>query len=159
MAINLAKVERKRGSLPRHTFRRETTMPRQAVDLPEAEVNARLRRPNVDDGEVLASILGLTNSIGQKALRGIQDKRNERDAADASFDLSTGQKDEERFAKSFAYREAYQREGAKNAVVTISQEAQQAAEEVLNDPLATLEDVHEAIEAVFARQGAGHRLT
>src|SRR5688500_5644497 len=112
--MNLAKVERRPKSLPQRTFRRETTMPRQGTDLPEAEINARIVRPNDNGAEELLRLLGAANDTAQKGLRKVQDEKNEGEAGEAALDFAAGEKDDERFAKSFAYREAYQREGAKN---------------------------------------------
>ena len=149
--MDLSKREVRNRSLPRQTFRRETTMPRQGTDLPAPEVNARIHRPDTSGADELTRILGLANTVGQKILGDIQEGKDTRDAADALLDFASDQKDDKRFTKSRAYRNAWQKAGAKKMALDISQEVSIAVEERLNDEddPATIEDINEIVEGIF----------
>lgn len=148
---NLATTELQAKSLPQRTFRRETTMPRQGTDAPDLEVNARIQRPDTSAADELSRVLGLVNEVGQGALKQIADERDKKDGAAASLDFATGVKDEERFGKSWAYYESYQREGAKNLAINIATQARELVQDRLNneDDPATPEDIDEVLEGVF----------
>jgi hypothetical protein len=153
--MNLAETEPHAPVRPRKTANRETTMPRGDTAQPEAEVNARIRRPAdpTSNAEALGRLLGVLSDAEQRAIGQDQERRDERDDADAALDFSEGKQNAERFAKSIAYRNAWQREGAKRLALTISAETTEAVKDRLNDSdnPATLEDIDGVIEGTFRK--------
>jgi murein DD-endopeptidase MepM/ murein hydrolase activator NlpD len=148
MARDLAKRDTPSRSLPQRTFRRETTMPRQGTDLPELGVFASIRRPDMSGADQLSKILGLVNETGQKIAGDIQEGKDKEDAADALLDFSMDTKDDERFAKSRAYRDAWQVEGAKQLAIDVSTDVTERFNDRLNDPNdpPTIEDMDSLFE-------------
>lgn len=149
--MDLAKREVRLRAQPQRTFRRETTMPRQATDRPEREVNARILRPDTSKGEQLASILGLANKVGQNILSDRKAVADERDAADAVLDFNADHQNQDRYKQSIAYRNSWQKAGAKKMALDISEEVSQAVNDRLNDldHPATLADVDAVVEGIF----------
>lgn len=150
---NLATRELRGNSLPQRTFRRETTMPRQATDRPDREVNARIRRPDMSGAEELQRILGLVQDTTNSVLNDVQAGRDKKDAAAAALDFASGSRDEKRFKNSLVYRDIYQREGAKKLSFDIGQEVTDAVNERINnsDNPATIEDIDAVIEGVYRK--------
>lgn len=155
MAYNLSKrVTRRPGTAtPQHTFRRETTMPRQGTDRPDRGVFTRIHRPNTDNADELARILGIANKVGQDIAADIQEGKNQEAAGQAAIDFNAGEQDEKLFAKSRAYRAAWQKQTAKKTARDIGNEVSEVYNELFNDPdnPPTLEEVEASIEAVFQR--------
>lgn len=157
MSFDLSKVEPKGGSTPIPTFNRETTMPRQSTDRPELEVNQKVIRPDTSSAEQLAKLLGVAVDVASAAFQQDQERRDNRDAAQAAIDFSEGNQDPQKFAKSRAYWAAWQLQGAKKVAVDIGAEAAQKVSERLNDSdhPATPEDIDQTIEAVFQNHTMG----
>jgi hypothetical protein len=153
--MDLAETEPHVPALPSKTFNREATIPRGDTEQPDAVIAARIRRPadSANSAEVLAKLLGVAAEAAQEALSQDQQRRDTRDAADAVMDFSEGSENAERFAKSVAYRNAWQRQGAKRLAVTISEDTRQAVQDRLNDSdnPATLEDIDGVIEDTFRK--------
>lgn len=151
--MDLSKRETPRNSIPSTTFNRETTMPRQATDLPERKVFASLQRPDMSASEQLSKLLGLVADTGTAIVGDIQEKHDKRDTAQAVFDFGTGHEDEAKYAKSRAYQSAWQLQGAKKLTLDVSEEVTKAVNEALSDPdhPATPEDIHALIEGIFEK--------
>lgn len=150
---NLAETEIRGTSLPQVTIYKKDVIPGARPASPELEVNAKIRRPNQDNAEQLQRILGLVNQVGGNIAGDIQAHQDEQNTAQAALDFSAGAKNDQRFAKSHAYRDSWQIQGAKQTAITIGTEAQQALEERLNDldHPATLADANAAIEGVLKK--------
>jgi murein DD-endopeptidase MepM/ murein hydrolase activator NlpD len=129
-------------------------MPRQATDLPGLEVNAQIHRADMSKADALSQLLGLANKTAQAAFSDVQEANNNADAAQALLDFGTNQKDDQRFAKSRAYRDAWQLQGAKKMAIDVSEEVTQKFNAALNDPdhPATLED----LDGIFEKTVAAH---
>lgn len=149
--MDLAKVDPRAGSTPDPAFHRETTAPRVSTDRPSREVNTRIYRPDTSAADQLAHILGVAADVASSAFAQHQAHIDNRDAANAALDFSSGSKDDKKFAASRAYRDSYQLEGAKKLAIDIGDEATQAVNDRLNnsDHPATPADVDAAIESVF----------
>jgi hypothetical protein len=129
-------------------------MPRGDTRAPEAEVDARIIPPDTSNSaEELAKLLGVAADAAATAFQQDKTRRDNRDAADAALDFSEGNQNADRFAKSIAYRNAWQRQGAKKLALDIGNAATQAVTERINDSdhPATLEDIDEAIEGTFRK--------
>jgi hypothetical protein len=149
--MDLAKADPRNVSLPQKTFRQDTTIPRGNTDRPAREVNARILRPDTSGADELARILGLANETGQNILGQVQARNDQKDVGAAAIDFAADHKDDTRFAKSRAYRDAWQLEGAKKLSIDIGDEVTQKVTERLNDSdnPATLEEIDGLIESVF----------
>jgi hypothetical protein len=129
-------------------------MPRGDTRAPEAEVDARIIPPDTSNSaEELAKLLGVAADAAATAFQQDKTRRDNRDAADAALEFSEGNQNADRFAKSIAYRNAWQRQGAKKLALDIGNAATQAVTERINDSdhPATLEDIDEAIEGTFRK--------
>jgi hypothetical protein len=135
-------------SRPQATFREETTLPRANTDLPGLEVNAQIHRADMSGAEELSRILGLGTKVAENIAGDVQDNKDNADAAAATLDFATGKRDDPRFAKSRAYRDAWQLQGAKKLAVDVSTEVTEKFNEALNDPdhPATLADLDSLFE-------------
>jgi hypothetical protein len=147
--MDLAKRQLRGTSIPRPSG--GSTIPSAAPVAPQLEINTPLYTPDPSRAEALANILGVVNDVGQQVSSDLKGHRDEEAEAQAALDFSAGAKNDSRFADSRAYRDAWQREGAKKLSVDISTAAHQAVTERLSDPdnPATLADVDGAIEGVF----------
>ncbi len=145
---DLAKRDTPLRAQPQTTFRRETTMPRQATDLPGLSVNAQIHRADMSKADALSALLAQVNKTGQGILGDIQEANNNADAGAAAMDFATNSKDPEKFAKSRAYRDAWQLQGAKKLAVDVSTEVTDKFNAALNDPdhPATIEDLDALFE-------------
>ena len=145
---DLAKRETPLRSRPQTTFRRETTIPRANTDLPGLEVNAQIHRPDMSGAEELSRVLGLANKVGQNIVRDVKESQDNQATADALLDYSKGQQNPELFAKSRAYRDAWQLQGAKKLAIDVSDEVTRKWNTALNDPdhPATMEELDKLFE-------------
>jgi murein DD-endopeptidase MepM/ murein hydrolase activator NlpD len=150
---NLAAVDPHVTAVPDPANNRSDTIPTAAPAAPESEINARVYRPNTDNADQLARILGVASDVAQQAFSQDQQRRDNRDASQALLDFSEGNKDAQRFSKSVAYRNAWQLQGAKKLSVDIGAEVAQAVSDRLNDSdhPATPEDIDGIIEGIFQK--------
>ena len=151
--MDLAKREVRLRAIPQRTFRRETTMPRQATDLPGLEVNQPINRADMSGADALSNLLGLANNVGQKIAGDIQEGKDQESAAQAVMDFTADAKDDKRFARSHAYRNAWQKEGAKKLALDVSQEVTDAVNAALNDEEnpPTPDEIDTIVESVFRK--------
>jgi murein DD-endopeptidase MepM/ murein hydrolase activator NlpD len=126
-------------------------MPRGDTDQPRREVNARIFRPDTSGADELSHLLGLAADVGGKIVAQDQERRDERDAGAAALDFAADSQNADKFKKSRAYRDAWQREGAKKLAVDISTEVTAKINERLNDSdnPATLEEIDGLVESIF----------
>lgn len=151
-ARDLSKRQTPLRAKPQRTFRRETTLPRQGTDRPRKGIYATIKRPDMSGARQLQEMLGLAAEVGTNIHADIQEGKDQENAAAAVEDFLSGEgQDDERFARSRAYRESWMRESAKDMALTVSQTVTEAVQDRLNDEddPATLEDVEEIVEGLY----------
>ena len=152
---DLAKTLQSFDTRRRGSANRDYTIPaRRNTDAPSLEINAPIIRPSgpAESAEILARTLGLATdtvtAFGENAMERTAGKR----AGQGALDGSRGTPDEALFAKSRAYREAFQLEGAKSGAFKVDLDVTKLVEDRLNDPddPATLDDIQDIIDSAFS---------
>ena len=143
----------KNTAAPRKTAFEQSTIPDTARSSVGLEVNARIHTPNMSRAEALQKILGLASDTAQQVGSDVYAHQKEQDAAQAALDFSAGNKNDKQFAKSIAYRDAWQLEGAKKLSVDIGDEVSEWVTNRLHDDTnpATLADIDSGIEAIYRK--------
>lgn len=149
--MDLAKREVRGTSLQQRAPRTSTVIPDISTSQPAREINAPITRPDTSAGDALAHILGLASEVGQNIAGDISANKDKNAAASGALDSGSGTKDAHQFAKSRAYRDAWQLQGAKKLSIDIGDEIAQKVTARLHDSdhPATIPEVDGLIESIF----------
>lgn len=159
MAFDLSKRVAPSRAQPQKTFRRYTTLPRQDTRREDLGVFTRLHKPDQSGAQALIKALNLAGDIGQNIAHDIQEGKDQEAAAQANLDFNAGDQNTDLFAKSRAYRSAWQKQGAKKVARDISGEMANAYSDLFNDPAdpPTLEEVNATLEGIIHKHTMDER--
>ncbi|MCR5870676.1 MULTISPECIES: M23 family metallopeptidase [unclassified Sphingomonas] len=151
---DLAKTRTPTEARRRGTSNRDYTLPsRRDTDAPRLEINAPIVRPSgpAESAEILARTLGLATDVAAAIGENAMEKTAAKRAGMGTLDGARGAPDEALFAKSNAYREAFQLEGAKRGAFQLDLDVTKLIEDRLadEDDPATLDDIQGIIDNAF----------